>query len=377
LGTFLVRSGVLTSVHAFATDPRRGIFILALLTLVIGSSLFLFALRSPRVGLGSAFDLVSRETALLANNALFVVATGSVFLGTLYPLAMDAFGLGKISVGPPYFEAVFVPVMTPVLFLMGVGPITRWRNMPLPELAVRLRWALAVSVVSAIVIPLLLGRWSWLVALGMLLAVWVTATCVVSLWRRLRQSSGSVWNRLTSSSSSYYGMLLAHFGIALFVVGVTLVKGYETDAEVRMVPGDTVQLAGYTFHFDGVREVKGPNYVAARATMRVTREGRETKVLYPEKRIYNVQRMPMTESDIDTGLTRHLYVALGDMLGDNAWLVRVQYKPFVSWIWIGCLVMALGGVFAASDRRYRVAYRGAPAVQRVSTGGRAQAASAA
>ncbi|HSQ02572.1 MAG TPA: heme lyase CcmF/NrfE family subunit, partial [Burkholderiales bacterium] len=375
LGTFLVRSGVLTSVHAFATDPKRGIFILAFLTLVIGSSLFLFALRSPRVGLGSAFELISRETSLLANNALFVVATGSVFLGTLYPLAMDALGLGKISVGPPYFEAVFVPVMTPVLFLMGVGPITRWRNMPLPELAVRLRWALGVSVVSAIVLPFLLGRWSWLVALGMLLAVWIAATCVVSLSRRLRQSSGSVWNRLTSSSRSYYGMLLAHFGIALFVVGVTLVKGYETDAEVRMVAGDTVQLAGYTFQFEGVREVKGPNYVAARATMRVMRDGRETTVLYPEKRIYNVQRMPMTESAIDTGVTRHLYVALGDMLGDNAWLVRVQYKPYVSWIWIGCLVMALGGVFAASDRRYRVAYRGAPAPQQVSPRGRAQAAS--
>jgi cytochrome c-type biogenesis protein CcmF len=377
LGTFLVRSGVLTSVHAFATDPRRGIFILALLTLVIGSSLFLFALRSPRVGLGSAFSLVSRETSLLANNALLVVAAGSVFLGTLYPLALDAFGLGKISVGPPYFEAVFVPLMTPVLFMMGVGPITRWRNMPLPELALRLRWALGVSVVSAIVLPFVLGRWSWLVALGLLLAVWVTATCVVSLWRRLNQSTGSLWNRLTSSSPSYYGMLLAHLGIAVFVVGVTLVKGYESESEVRMVPGDTVQVAGYTFRFDGTQDVKGPNYVAARATLQVTRDGRDITVLYPEKRVYNVQQMPMTEASIDTGITRHLYVALGDMLGNGAWLVRVQYKPFVSWIWMGCLLMALGGVFAASDRRYRVGYRGAPAVRPVSTRTRAQAASAA
>jgi len=377
LGTFLVRSGVLTSVHAFATDPRRGIFILAFLTIVIGSSLFLFALRSPRVGFGSAFSLISRETSLLANNALLVVAAASVLLGTLYPLAVDALGLGKISVGPPYFEAVFVPVMAPVLFLMGVGPITRWRNMPLPELFVRLRWALGVSVVSAVLLPFLLGRWSWLVALGLLLAVWVTATCVLSLWRRLRQGSGTLWHRLAASSPSYYGMLLAHLGIAVFVVGVTLVKGYEADTEVRMTAGDTVQLAGYTFRFDGVQDRKGPNYFAARATVQVTRDGRDVSVLHPEKRIYNVQRMPMTESAIDTGITRHLYVALGDQLGEGAWLVRVQYKPYVSWIWVGCLIMALGGVFAASDRRYRAGYRGAPAVQPAAARGRTRAASAA
>ena len=361
LGTFLVRSGVLTSVHAFATDPKRGIFILAFLTLVVGGSLVLYAWRAPRVGIGGAFRPISREGALLANNVLLVVAAGSVLLGTLYPLALDALGLGKISVGPPYFESVFVPLMVPVVFLMGVGPIMRWKSMPLPELGRLLRWAFATGVVCAIVLPLLSGRWSTLSALGFLLAAWVVATCGLSLWRRLRQqgNAAGVWARLRTSSRSYYGMLIAHLGIAVFVAGVTLVKGYETETDVRMAPGDTAHLAGYAFRFDGTREVQGPNYVSARATLQVTRDGREIAVLHPEKRLYTVQQQQMTEAAIHTRPTRDLYVSLGDAIAgaQDTWLVRIQHKPFIAWLWGGCLLMAIGGALAASDRRYRVGVR--------------------
>jgi cytochrome c-type biogenesis protein CcmF len=379
LGTFLVRSGVLTSVHAFATDPKRGVFILGFLTIVIGGSLALFAWRAPRVGIGGAFSLVSREAALLTNNVLLVVAAGSVLLGTLYPLALDAFGLGKISVGPPYFETVFVPLMAPVIFLIGIGPIMRWKNMAVPELVALLRWAFAVGIAAAIVLPFVFGRWSALLALGFLLALWVLASCAVSLWRRTRQTddAGGAWARLKGASRSYYGMLLAHCGIAVFVIGVTLVKGYESESEVRMVPGDTVTLAGYTFKFDGVRDVQGPNYVAARATMHVSRDGREIDALYPEKRVYTVQQQPMTEAAINTGFTRDLYVSLGDPLPGGAWLVRVQHKPFIAWIWGSCLLMALGGALAASDRRYRVGARALPESQPAGAAGKRRAASTA
>jgi len=378
LGTFLVRSGVLTSVHAFATDPKRGIFILAFLTLVIGASFLLFAWRAPRVGIGGAFAPVSREGSLLLNNVLLVVAAGSVLLGTLYPLALDALNLGKISVGPPYFEAVFVPLMAPVIFLMGVGPIMRWKNMPLPEIAKLLRWAFGVSIASAAFLPVVFGQWSFLVALGFLLAVWVAATCAVSLWRRARGQGDAAgfWARLRSSSRSYYGMLLAHFGIAVFVFGVTLVKGYEAKSDVRMAPGDTTTLAGYTFRFEGTNEVKGPNYVSARGTLRVSRDGREITVLHPEKRLYTVQQQQMTEASIHTRPTRDLYVSLGDPLPGtvDTWLVHLQWKPFIAWLWTGCLLMALGGALAASDRRYRVGARAgearaAPAKPRVATAG--------
>jgi cytochrome c-type biogenesis protein CcmF len=355
LGTFLVRSGVLTSVHAFATDPRRGVFILALLTLVIGSSLVLFAWRTSRIGLGGRFEAVSRESMLLANNVLLVAACGSVLLGTLYPLAMDALGLGKISVGPPYFEAVFVPLMAPALFLIGVGPLARWKKAPLPELALRLRWAFAVSLVAALALPFTLGRWSALVSFGLLLALWIAASSVVHLAERTRNAeSAGAWRRLATTPRSYYGMLVAHLGMAVFVVGVTLVKGYESEKDVRMRVGDTVEVGGRQFRLDKLETIKGPNYLAARATMEVTREGKRVATLQPEKRIYTVQQMPMTEAAIESGLTGDLYVSLGEQLDDDAWVVRVQHKPFVDWIWGGCLLMAFGGVLAASDRRYRV-----------------------
>jgi cytochrome c-type biogenesis protein CcmF len=360
LGTFLVRSGVLTSVHAFATDPKRGIFILAFLTIVIGGSLALFAWRSPKVGLGGAFDLISREAMLLTNNVLLIVAAGAVLLGTLYPLALDALGLGKISVGPPYFETVFVPLMVPALILIGVGPIARWKSASLPELATRLKWAALASIVVALVLPFTMGKWTWGVSAGLLLAAWIAFTTIAALVHRVRGAAGAtLMAKLRTSSSSYYGMLVAHLGVAIFVVGVTMVTGYGSETDVRMEPGQTAQLAGYTFRFDGAREVDGPNYVAARGTVTVTRDGKPVSVMHPEKRIYQVQQMPMTEAAIDTGVTRDLYVAMGESVSATAWIVRIWVKPFVDWIWFGCVVMALGGLLAASDRRYRIAPRGA------------------
>jgi cytochrome c-type biogenesis protein CcmF len=342
LGTFLVRSGVLTSVHAFAVDPTRGVFLLGLFAAYIGGALVLYAWRTSRIGLGGDFELVSRESLLLANNVLLTVAAGSVFLGTLYPLILDAVGGGKISVGPPYFEAVFVPLMAPALFLMGVGPLARWKRTSLPELVVLLRWALGVSLAVGLILPFAFGRWSALVGFGLALAVWIAATGLLSLRKRPK------------GSRSHLGMVVAHLGVAVFVVGVTLVKGYEIEKDVRMRPGDTVDLAGYVFTLDEVVPVKGPNYTAARAKISVAHEGKPSSVLYPEKRVYTVQEASMTEAAIDTGFTRDLYVSLGEPLDGGTWLVKVQYKPFIDWIWGGCLVMALGGLLAASDRRYRV-----------------------
>ena len=265
VGTFLVRSGVLTSVHAFATDPKRGVFILAFLVFVIGGSLALYAVRAPKVGIGGRFALVSRESMLLGNNVLLLAAAGSVLLGTLYPLFLDALNLGKISVGPPYFDSVFVPLMTPLVFLMGVGPLARWKEAKMPDLARRLRWAAAVSVVTALVLPLATGEWKLGVAFGLLLALWLVAATATGVYERVRGVSG-FGAKFRRQPRSYWGMVLAHLGVATFVVGVTMVKGYETERDVKMNVGDTVTVAGYVFRFDGVTEVPGPNYRAARGS---------------------------------------------------------------------------------------------------------------
>jgi len=343
LGTFLVRSGVLTSVHAFAVDPARGVFILGLFAFAIGGPLVLYAWRTARIGLGGEFAPLSRESLLLANNVLLTAAAGAVMLGTLYPLALDAFSGGKISVGPPYFETVFVPLMAPALFLMGVGPLARWKRASLPELAVLLRWALGVSLAVGLLLPFAFGQWHALVGFGLALAVWIAATCALSLRKGLRQTR------------SHYGMVLAHLGVAVFVVGVTLVKGYEAEQDANMRPGDSITLGEYAFKLESVRPVNGPNYRAAQARVSVTRDGEPVTVLFPERRVYTVQEQTMTEAAIDVGVTRDLYVSLGDPLEGGAWLVKAQVKPFIDWIWGGCFLMALGGLLAASDRRYRVA----------------------
>jgi cytochrome c-type biogenesis protein CcmF len=340
-------------VHAFATDPKRGIFILAFLAIVIGGSLILFAWRAPRVGLGGSFGVVSRESILLTNNVLLVVAAGSVLLGTLYPLFLDALNIGKISVGPPYFDSVFVPLMTPALFLMGIGPLARWKEAGLPDLFTRLKWAAGVSVATALVLPFVLGNWTPLVSFGLLLAAWILSTAAFNLRERLAVLSGNWVARLQSQPRGYYGMLIAHCGVAIFIIGVTLVKGYETERDLRMAVGDSVTVGGYAFRFDGAGMVTGPNYRAARGNVTVSRGGKELQVLHPEKRIYNAQQMAMTEAAISSGLFGDIYVSLGEPVADGAWSVRVYHKPFVTWIWGGCLIMAFGGFVALTDRRYR------------------------
>jgi len=368
LGTFLVRSGVLTSVHAFATDPRRGIFILIFLVAVIGSSLALFAWRAPKVGLGGRFGLVSRESMLLTNNVLLVVACATVLLGTLYPLLIDALGVGKISVGPPYFNAVFVPVMTPVLFLMAAGPFARWKQASIPEILRTLRWAFVASIVVAIAVPLLYGHWSALTALGILLASWITLSGMLNFVDRVQgtRAGRSFLSAALKQPRSFYGMHIAHFGIAVFVVGVTMVSSYEQEKDVKMAAGDTVEVAGYSFTFNGVKEVEGPNYTAAQGDFDLSINGKFLLKMNPEKRNYHSSTMPMTEAAIDAGFLRDVYVSLGEPIDrdkpEAEWAVRVYYKPFVDWVWGGCALMALGGLFALFDRRYRVKSRAAATV---------------
>jgi cytochrome c-type biogenesis protein CcmF len=357
LGTFLVRSGVLSSVHAFATDPRRGLFILGFLVIVIGASLALYAWRAPKVGLGARFALVSRESFLLANNVLLVVAMAAVLLGTLYPLLLDALGLGKISVGPPYFDTVFVPLMAPLVFLMGIGPLARWKQAELPELGTRLRWAAGVAVVAALLAGWLAGGIGLMSSLGLLMAFWIVASVATDVFERVRPRGGNdkqLRQRAGQMPRAMVGMMVAHLGVAAFIIGVTMVNTYQVERDVKMAPGDTTEINGYVFTFRGVRELSGPNYRAAQGLIEVTQNGRKVTELRPEKRIYKVQQNPMTEADIQTRLTRDLYVSMGEAVDDGkAWIVRIYYKPFIIWIWGGCLIMAIGGGVAATDRRYR------------------------
>jgi cytochrome c-type biogenesis protein CcmF len=345
LGTFLVRSGVLTSVHAFASDPKRGVFILSFLAAVIGGSLLLYAVRAKRMTANQTFDVVSRESMLLSNNVLLLVAAASILLGTLYPLVIDVLGMGKLSVGPPYFNAIFVSVMTPAMFLLGVGPIARWKSARAPELAARLRWAFVVSMTSGILAPFLLGPWKPLVALGLSLAFWILGSIVVSFRERLRKSG------LRQLPRSYYGMQVAHAGVAVFILGVTIVSGYEVEHETPMDSGETVHVAGYDFTLKEVSAAAGANYIAAKANVEVA-DGGVVRLMRPEKRIYRSSTNPMTEAAIDSGVFRDLYIALGEPIENGGWTVRIQYKPFVNWIWGGALLMAIGG--ALSVRRAKL-----------------------
>jgi cytochrome c-type biogenesis protein CcmF len=347
LGTFLVRSGVLTSVHAFASDPKRGVFILIFLALVVGISLTLFAWRAPKATLGGKIGLVSRESMLLVNSVLLVVATGAVLLGTVYPLIVDALNLGKLSVGAPYFNAVFVPLMVPVVFLMVPGGISHWRESRLKELGRDMLVPAIAAVLSGLAVWTLTERGSWLTAMGTALAVWVVVGLVMQIVARL-QKPGRI-------APSFWGMHLAHLGIAVVVVGITMVKGYEVERDVRMGLNDTVSIENYSFELTGVSQVDGPNYKAIRAEFKVSKDGQFLELMKPEKRKYFSSAMPMTEAAIDTGLFRDLYLSLGEAIEGSTpqWSVRVFYKPFVSWIWYGAILMVLGGLFAVSDRRYR------------------------
>jgi cytochrome c-type biogenesis protein CcmF len=348
LGTFLVRSGVLTSVHAFATDPERGVFILAFLGVVIGGSLLLYSWRASEVRSTVHFNLISRETGLLLNNVLLVVAAASILLGTLYPLLLDALGLGKISVGPPYFNSVFIPLTLPLAALVGVGAFARWRQESVAALWRKLRLPLAASVVAGLAYAAFLTpRFSWAAALGMVLAFWVVLATLA--WVKAQMKPGDVFN---GASRGRWGMVLGHLGIAVFVVGITLTSLYSSEKDIRLEVGQSYSMSDYAFTFEGAKFFSGPNYNGYRGQVSITEEGRPLTTLHPEKRNYR-SGMPMTEAGIDAGLTRDLFVALGEPLGnEGAWSLRIYHKPFVRWIWLGGLLMALGGLLAASDRRY-------------------------
>jgi cytochrome c-type biogenesis protein CcmF len=290
-----------------------------------------------------------------------------VLLGTLYPVVLDVLEWGKISIGPPYFEAVFVPLMTPAIFLMGVGPVARWKQAELPDLGRRLRVAFAVSVATAVLLPLAMPGparlGSPMVMLGLWLAAWSVASAAAHAWQRLTDGDGQWLRRLGRQPRSWYGMLLAHAGVGIFIAGVTLANGYEVKQELRMELGSTQEAGGYAFTFASIAPAAGPNYSAQRAVFPVTRDGKPVLTLYPEKRLYTVQDMALSQADIDSGFTRDLFVALGEPVGDKAWTVRLQVKPFMTWIWTGCILMALGGLLAAGDKRYRRAQEPARAPQ--------------
>ena len=362
LGTFLVRSGVLSSVHAFATDPERGLFILGFLVVVVGASLSLYAWRAPSVGLGARFALLSRETLLLGNNVLLLVACAAVLLGTLYPLVLDSLGLGKISVGPPYFDAVFVPLMVPVVLLMAIGPITRWKQAELPDLGRRLRAAVGASAVATGLSAWVGGKASFLSVLGLGLGWWIVMGVLTDVAERLdlRVHGWGAWRqRLAQLPRAFVGMSLAHLGVAVFIFGVTIVKTHEVERDVKMKPGDSATIGDLRFTLQSFQDVAGPNYQAVRGKVQVDRVDElgqlrsAVATMEPEKRVYRVQRMPMTEAAIRTGLVKDLYVSLGEPVEGGAWIVRIYVKPFVDWIWGGCVLMALGGLLAATDRRYR------------------------
>jgi len=346
LGTFLVRSGVLTSVHAFAADPTRGLFILIFLGIIIGGSLLLYALRAPGEDDGKPFEPASRETLLLANNLLLSTACAMVLLGTLYPLLADALELGKISVGPPYFALLFTLLMAPLVLLLPFGPVTRWQREQVSKpLAMLLPWAglaLAAGVLAFFFAP----QGPWKVAAGVVGAVWIGAGTLRFVWSRLRSSGG----RLTAEM---LGMTLAHFGVAVFLVGALLVEGLNVQREVAVKPGQTIEVGEYTFRFDGVQQRQGPNYRADYGTVQVFADGAPLVLMHPEKRAYASGGQVLTEAEIERGFTRDLYVALGEPLGGGAWALRVHIKPFVRWIWAGALLMMLGGLVTATDRRFR------------------------
>ena len=354
LGTFLVRSGVITSVHAFATDPTRGIFILALLTIFVGGSLVLYAFRAPSTKSGGKFKLLSRETFLLFNSILFLVAMLTVLLGTIYPLIIEALNLGKLSVGAPYFNAVFVPIMTPVIIFLGLGVLTKWKQDDFSQLLKQLRNLLISSLFIGICIGLIFFENNQLKSIaGIVAALWISTTTLYSLFVKVKNKK----NKLAAMriiSRSFYGMLVAHIGFAVCIVGITITSQHSVDIHQRMKIGDVVEFSDYQFHLKDLKIVSGPNYEATEAIVDVTKDEDFITTLRSQKRIYTVRNMPMTEAGIDAGFTRDIYMALGEPLDNESWSVRLYHKPFVRWIWLGAILMAIGGLLAVLDKRYRL-----------------------
>ncbi|PPC92315.1 MAG: c-type cytochrome biogenesis protein CcmF [Methylobacter sp.] len=354
LGTFLVRSGVLTSVHAFASDPARGLFILAFLAVVVGGSLLLYAIRAPHVKSSASFDPVSRESVILLNNVLLVVAAASILLGTLYPLVVDAMGLGKISVGPPYFNSVFIPLTAPLTVVVGLGVLLRWKRDSVARIALSLRLVATASLSIGLLLPLLMPFYSWQAAIGSTLAAWTVLISMLGFQERLGKNKFS-FSRLAKIPTGFYGMTLAHIGIAVFVIGITFTSVYSIEKDVRMAPGDELNMSGYIFKFNGVKKTMGPNYEAQQGSLTVMHNGLDVADLAPQKRVYRVKSMPMTEAAIDAGMLRDLFVAIGEPLDkQGGWSLRVYYKSCIRWIWLGALLMAAGGLCAAFDKRYRL-----------------------
>ncbi|AXQ13900.1 c-type cytochrome biogenesis protein CcmF [Shewanella algae] len=356
LGTFIVRSGVLTSVHSFAADPSRGMFILLLLGLAIGGSLTLFAFRASEMSSPARFELKSKETMLLVCNVLLTVAAGTVLLGTLYPLLIDALGMGKISVGPPYFNAVFVPIVLVLFGFMGIGPIIRWKKSKQGELKRQLLLPAIISAVLGVIAPFIAGgEFNIWVALGIGAAVWIVLATLRAGYNVIKAKDGSV--SLARMGRSELGMIIAHLGIAVSVVGATMVSNYSIEKSVRMGPGVSHELAGYTFKYLETRNVVGPNYTAQQGQVEILKDGEKIALLQPDRRQYNVRTMDMTEAGIDWGVFRDLYVTMGDPVSRTEFAVRLNYKPFVRWLWFGGIFMMVGGFFAASDKRYRAKAR--------------------
>jgi len=353
LGTFLVRSGVLISVHAFASDPARGLFILALLTLISGGALLLYAVRAKLMLAEGGFKLVSREAFLLANNILLVIATGAVLFGTLYPLFLDALGLGKISVGPPYFNLVFLLPMLPLAALLGAGMHSAWKKTQPSRLWGRLKWPAGIALLLGLISPLLFFDGSTVMTVvGASIGLWVIATALLDPLRRFwRPREGVPLTR------AHWGMVLAHFGVGLFIVGATFTSAFNLETDRTASPGERWETGGYEFVFRDLRNVEGPNFSAIEGEFELRRNGELIAVMAPQKRVYRVQRNPMTEAAIDGRLHRDVFVALGEDLGGGVWSLRVQIKPLIRLIWYGAIIMALGGLLAATDRRYRPARR--------------------
>jgi cytochrome c-type biogenesis protein CcmF len=350
LGTFLVRSGILVSVHAFATDPARGLFILIFLAIAIGGALTLYAWRAPALDSTAGFRPVSRETFLLLNNVLLVIAATLILLGTLAPLAVEAFDGGKISVGPPWFEIAFAIPMLPLAFLVGMGMHAAWRHQPGKPLLRQLKVPIVIAVLAGFAIPAFLyGRSGVLVTVGTIAAVWIVASSLVHPIRAWRRQPGT-----PGMTRAVTGMTVAHLGVGLFVLGVTITSAFSIETDMRMTPGEQAEVAGYQFELRELRNVDGPNFRALEGVVEVRKDGDMVTTLFPQKRTYLVQQNPMTEAGIDGGWNRDLFVALGEPLGNGAWSVRLQYKPLIRFIWFGAFVMALGGMVAASDRRYRL-----------------------
>jgi len=360
LGTFLVRSGIITSVHAFAQDPTRGLFILAIIGGSIGGALGLFAWRAPALKGGGLFAPISREGALILNNLLLATATATVLLGTLYPLLLEILGGGTVSVGPPYYASTFVPLITPLLILTAAGPFLGWKRGDLAAVRARLVWAGAAALGAAFLTLWL--RWGGPLSamIGMAVGVWLLIGTLLELAERLHLFRGRLyesWRRARHLPRAAYGMTLAHAGLAILTLGITGSVSWKSEDVRLMHPGETAKIAGYAYRLDGVSPIKGPNYLAEQASFTITREGRTIAVLHPERRQYRVQPAPTTEAAIDSGLWGDLYAVIGEPDGKGGWTVRLYHQPMVPWIWAGAFLMALGGAVSMSDRRYRI---GAP-----------------